>query len=566
MATLQELEAAFIKADDSGNVEDAKAFAAEITKMRSGSSAITRTDKVVKGLRDPVDASAQLLTKILPQGVVNAGNRVNNFLADKTGLVGRLPEGGVDQQVRDSESQYQAKRAAAGESGFDGYRMLGNVVNPVNLGLASRIPQAASLGGKVATGAITGAALGGGLTPATSEDSFGVEKAKQMAAGGVTGGAFPLVAGGLARVVNPNAANNPNVQLLRSEGVNPTVGQTLGGLANMVEQKAQSLPIMGGAITSARNRAKEEFNQAAINRAVAPIGQKATEIGREGVRRAGDALSQSYDDALAQIKAVKFDNQFKQDFGQLKQLANNLTPAMKAKFNREVKTLVEDRISPAGSMIAETFKKAEGELGKKASDYASSATASERELGDALKQAQSLLQQTVARQNPQYAKALAASDEGWANLVRVEGAAKAAKNSEGVFTPAQLNTAIQTADKSVRKRAVGRGTALMQDLGSAGQAVLGSNVPNSGTADRLFTGLAMGGLPASYLVNPLIPAAIGGGLLTGAAAYTSPAQKVLNAIVASRPELAKPVAEAIRKGSPILLPGASLGVSGLLNQ
>jgi hypothetical protein len=60
---------------------------------------LTTSDKFAQGLKDPLDASAQLLTHILPKGVVNAGNKFNNFLADKTGLVARLPEGGLDQAL-----------------------------------------------------------------------------------------------------------------------------------------------------------------------------------------------------------------------------------------------------------------------------------------------------------------------------------------------------------------------------------------------------------------------------------------------------------------------------------
>lgn len=546
--------------------ESAPEVGSDTKQKKTSARPISDSERVGKGLRDPIDAGAQLLTNILPQGVVDAGNRLNNFIADKTGLVGRLPEGGVDQQVRDSEAEYQARRAASGQSGFDGMRLLGNVVNPVNMAAASRIPQAVTTAGKVGLGAITGLGSAVGLTPAVSEDPFWTEKAKQGAAGFVTGGILPLAAGGISRMVSPNASTNPNVSLLKSEGVRPTVGQVLGGMANTIEQKAQSIPILGDAITSARNRAREDFNKAAINRSLAPIGQEAPSIGQEGVRRAGDALSQSYDDALAQIKAVRFDNQFQQSWNQLKGLANNLTPQMKAKFNREVKDLVEDRISPAGSMIGDAFKKAESELGQKAARFSGSSIASEQELGDALMQAQALIRQQAARSNPQFADALKASNEGWANLVRVEGAAKAAKNADGVFTPAQLNSAIQTADKSTRKRAVARGTALMQDLGSAGQQVLGSTVPNSGTTDRLLN-LAMGaGVPASYFVNPMIPLLAGGGLLGSAAAYSPLAQRGLVGLVSNRPQFAQPVAEAIRKGSPILLPGSAAGVAGLLNQ
>ena len=60
------------------------------------------------GVMDPIHAGAQMLTQALPTGVVQAGNRFNNWLADNTGLVGRIPEGGVDQMARDREAQYPA--------------------------------------------------------------------------------------------------------------------------------------------------------------------------------------------------------------------------------------------------------------------------------------------------------------------------------------------------------------------------------------------------------------------------------------------------------------------------
>ena len=148
--------------------------------------------------------------------------------------------------------------------------------------------------------------------------------------------------------------------------------------------------------------------------------------------------------------------------------------------------------------------------------------------------------------NPRLAAKLkAAADAGWANLVRVEGAAKAAKNTNGVFTPGQLNTAIQQADRSVRGRAVARGQALMQDLSNAGQNVIGNKVPNSFTTDRAL--LAGGGLGAGFL-NPAIPLGLaGGGLL-----YTQPAQRFLSGLLSSRPQSAQAVADTLRQASPSL--------------
>ena len=161
---------------------------------------ITRIDKFTRGLRDPIDAGAQLLTHILPASVVSAGDRLNNWIADNTGLVGRLPEGGVDQQVRDAEQQYRAARTARGETGIDGYRTIGNILNPVNIAAMSRIPQAATLAGRIGVGAISGA-TSGALQPVGDGD-FASQKGNQMASGAAIGGFIPAAAGGLARVID----------------------------------------------------------------------------------------------------------------------------------------------------------------------------------------------------------------------------------------------------------------------------------------------------------------------------------------------------------------------------
>jgi hypothetical protein len=533
------------------------AYKASAPRAKPEGKAMSRSEKVGFGMADPIHGGAQLLTKMLPDGVVKAGNEFNNWLADKTGMVARLPEGGVDQQVREREAQYQANRAAGGESGFDGYRTIGNVASPANIAVASKIPAALSMGGRVAAGA-GGGALTSALNPVTDGD-FAKEKAKQVGMGALFGGAVPVVTGAASRVISPKASTNADLALLKEAGVKPTVGQSLGGWANAGEEKLMSVPFVGDVIGASRKRALQQFNEAAIDRAVAPIGKKAQGAGQEAVAKAGDSLSAAYDDVLSTLKVVKFDKQFATDAQELKGLAQNLTPEMRKKFNSTLTNTVGMRTSKAGGMTAEAFKKAESDVGKLASSYRGSSTASERELGDALGQLQALMRDQVSRSSPEASKAMRAADEGWANLVRVEGAAKAAANSDGVFTPAQLNTAIRTADKSTRKRAVARGEALMQDLGSAGQNVLGNKVPNSGTADRLLLG--GGGLGTLAYFEPTAALATGAGGATAAALYTPAAQGVLRALVSSRPELAGPIAEALRKSSPALVPaGTQVGL------
>lgn len=530
---------------------------------------LTRTERVMKGMRDPFDGGAQLLTNALPSGVVEAGNSLNNWLADKTGLVGRLPEGGVDQQVRQQEADYQARRSIGvpqgitnivsgvpAQAGFDGYRVLGNVASPANLAIAARVPQAATLAGRVGLGALGGGASAA-LNPITGDD-FWSDKAKQVGTGAAFGAGMPLIASGIRSIISPKASTSAELQLLQKEGVQPTIGQTLGGWANRAEEKAMSVPILGDMISSAREKARTQFNKAAINRAVAPIGEKVDDVGQAGIKQAGDLLSKAYDDAINQVKVVKFDNQFGQELGQLRTMAQNMTPEMAKRFNGMVDDVLQPRVSANGSMLGSTYKQVDSKLGLEAAKFGKSPDPLHQELGDAFKQLQTLLKDQAARSNPAFADAMKKADKGWANLVRVEGAGKAAINSEGVFTPGQLNGAVRQADASVRGRAIGRGTALMQDLGNAGQTVLGNKVPNSGTADRLMLGGA--GLGA-YFINPAIPA----GLLTGAGLYTAPVQNALRYAVTARPQGAQAVGNALLQASPRLIPGAAQVGLGLLD-
>jgi len=237
MADLKQLETALINAHNAGDDAAARTLAAEIQRQRAGGGAASAAprqaapaqqapqqqegpgalEKIGRGMLDPINGGAQLLTRMLPQGVVDAGNRANNWLADKTGLVARLPEGGVDQQVRDSEREYQARRAAAGESGFDGYRTIGNIASPANLAVAAR---GAST---IAGGAATGAAIG--LLEPTTDENFWSAKAGQ-AAGGAIGGAIIPAATRAGKVAWAGL-----VEPFTENGRNKIVGRTLNKAA-----------------------------------------------------------------------------------------------------------------------------------------------------------------------------------------------------------------------------------------------------------------------------------------------------------------------------------------------
>ena len=154
----------------------------------------TRMDKFQQGLRDPIDGGAQLLTNILPRGIVAAGNRADNWLSEKTGVVTSIPEGGLNQVQTERNRAYEARRAAAGDEGFDGYRLLGNVANPVNFLPGAALPNVATLPARVALGAGVGA-VNGALAP-VNEGDYAANKAKQIGYGAIGGGVMPVALGG----------------------------------------------------------------------------------------------------------------------------------------------------------------------------------------------------------------------------------------------------------------------------------------------------------------------------------------------------------------------------------
>lgn len=309
---------------------------------------------------------------------------------------------------------------------------------------------------------------------------------------------------------------------------------------------------MGDAITAMRNRAKEQFNEAAINRAVAPIGERVKGAGHEAVAEAGDKLSGAYREALGSVNHVNFANdRFISKLTELEGMAQGLSPDLQRRFTRALNETVMRKMSPNGSILGADLKAVDSEIGQIAARYSKSSVASEQELGDALKQLQAIFKQEVGEAVPDVAARLKAADTGWANLVRVEGAAKSAKNHDGVFTPAQFNSSVQRSDRSVRGRSVSRGSALGQDLGTAAQNVLGNKYPDSGTMGR--AGILTG------LIHPALPLS----MAAGAGVYTPQVQNLLRYLLTQRPDQAPAVANYLRK---LVGPAALLGAPAMAQE
>lgn len=163
-----------------------------------------------------------------------------------------------------------------------------------------------------------------------------------------------------------------------------------------------------------------------------------------------------------------------------------------------------------------------------------------------------MLRRLAERNNPHLADELAKVNAGYANFKRLERAASYVGAEDGVFSPANLQSAVKALDRSKDHGRFARGDAYMQDLSDAAKTVLGNKVPDSGTAGRLFLG--GGALLGGGAMSPAIPAALG----AGAAAYSSPLQGLLVHLAATRPQAAQPIAGLLQQAAPVMAPAGGL--------
>ena len=134
-----------------------------------------------------------------------------------------------------------------------------------------------------------------GLQPTEEQGTEGLKQRAIEAAKGAAGGVLGYgVAKGTGRLLNPSVS--PEVTMMQKAGITPTPGQIIGGPAKKAEEAARSIPILGDMITRAQRKGIEQFNRAAINRALNPVGKSIAPnapVGYGAVDDAYKAISQS---------------------------------------------------------------------------------------------------------------------------------------------------------------------------------------------------------------------------------------------------------------------------------
>jgi hypothetical protein len=426
------------------------------------------------------------------------------------------------------------------------------------------LQRAQNIAGAVGQDYATTYGTGAGFSKTMQEDPFRVVGDVSMLLGGAGAGARMAGAGKLgnaltqassvtnpmnalikpvAAVISPDIS--PQIRSLMKEGVTPTAGQILGGGYKRAEEGLSSIPIIGDFIKSAQGRAMGDVNRVAFNRALTPIGEKLPQgvVGREAVQFVSEKLDDAYGKLLPKMTVLQ-DVPFADQITALKNNVNKgaINSASKQFFNNWIDENVLNKFQGQGAVTGETLKGIQSDLRTKIDELSASTVNDERVIANALKEAQDQVRQLVTRSNPQYAKELKAIDTGYANFKRVERASAGLGAEEGIFSPAQLQSAVKAMDRSKDKSKFAKGEALMQDLSESAKIALGNKVPDSGTPYRSM----MAALAASGGAGAMGMPGVASALIASPLLYSQTGQNALAALLTKRPDIANELATQLR--------------------
>lgn len=404
--------------------------------------------------------------------------------------------------------------------------------------LAGQITGGGLMGAGVEAGAARlgasglGAMLAGDALPGMAYGAGSADDGNRLAGAGI-GGLAGVIGGtagrGIGRLVS--GAADPAVQYLADRGVRLTPGQMFGGAGKRLEDAATSIPLVGGIIRNQRRRGVEDFNRAAFSEALAPIQAVAgNEIGENAVDQAQRAVGGAYDNAL-NGQRVSIDPQFGTDLSAAITGAGAI-PRVGGEVVDSLGQIVPPHFDPAGNLTGENMQPLLRELRQFRSGYRNDPMGNR--VNASVQDAENAITGMFDRQAPDVMPQFRAANEAYGNLATLEQAVLAAGNTGGRFMPSQLGrVARQGARRFQGRGAAARGDVPFFELQRAGQDVLPSSLPDSGTASRLLLpgalglgGAGVGGARGGY-ENGVSGAEEGGGTgaLTGlgiGAALASP--------------------------------------------
>jgi hypothetical protein len=428
-------------------------------------------------------------------------------------------------------------------------------------GLAARAPAAlARYAPRIAD------ALYGGLTGFNgAQEGEGATGAAIGAGAGIAGGVIgQRLLGGLGSAAR--GVQNANVGYLRGQGVPLTVGQAVGGSGRLgatiknVEDALTSVPGVSSIVNARRMEGLGAFNQAAMRQAGAPAGIEVNATGAQGMEQLRQGIGPAYDRALGGAQINTQDPNFLQELQQVVNAANAIPPVNGAR--EAAATALDSRLMGAtdpdtGIISGRGFQEAYRGLGRTSRERANSDYG--HEVGQVMRQGQNVLADALDAQNPGALEAFRSANSANRNANVIAQALDKAKNQgDELFTPAQINTAdAMSARRLEGPMASAAGDRPFFDLARAGQEILPSKLPDSGTATRGLVGASLiGGIGGAGVGSAFGDAGTGaqtglGLTLLLAAGGSRPAQRAMVAALTRRPDAMRIIGNTIARNAGI---------------
>lgn len=481
MATLSQLEAAFKKADAAGNVEDARAFAAEIRRMRNE----TETPEFKTGVGDVVRAAGQGLSFGFGDELAAIAQ---SAVGDKT----------YEEAVAEERAKLEAFRSGNAPLAY-GLEIAGSIPTSLfGVGLLGRGAQAA---GKLIPSALRSAPVAAASTAATEGAIYGAGAAKEgeRLAGAGVGGSIGGVLGGSLGAALPKMSKE--AKKLISEGVPVTAGQAMGGVPRIMESALGAIPVVKEFVEQAKGRAVTGFTAASMNRALKPLGKslpkKADLGGTQAFDKALDIISKEYEEVIPSLTVGKAEEMATAVQSGIKDAVEN-QPTLYGKDLKDFSELVGNifsKMPKSGKVDGKVLKEIETRLGAAAR---AKTKAGRADTAFALGDVKAAFRKELARQDETGSKALSKVNEAYKNILPIEKSVNKAIAEGGDFTPKQLMQSMR--QQSPRQAAKGKVTD--QDFAMAAQQVIGKKSGEGAIAAPL-TGLAVGQQALSGNLAPL---------------------------------------------------------------
>ena len=459
--------------------------------------------RIMTGLGDVVYGGGQLLentVEAVAPGVADAVQSADEKLYDLTNGVFGSPEGvTMDDKVNAREAIYRQETGI--EKGeFDGARLAGQAIS----GLASLPLRVASLPAMMAEGALFNAAMPNESDP---EKTYWEQEMGDAGVGLAGGAAGKVISDVGSTWVNQYA--RPGLQRLRSQGVEPTVGQSLGGAIGKVEEAGSSIPFVGSFFSNPRGRAMDEWQSAILGDVTSTVDGTVSKTGIDGMAEAGQLIDDAYDAAKAALPELQITPEFAQGMDEVlagvtdlglsesaeKSFIKILDDEVFSRIPREVDEFTgPSQVRTTSSVTGENLKHIESQLTKRIN-----AKRIDPQLRQSLINVRAYIREQAANQSEEYGQLIKGADTAYAKFKRVAQAANA--DVQDRFTPAQLTRATKSSKNATENQAA-KGRGLMQREAMEANEVLGDTLNDSGTSTRAWvTGLL--GTGGGLAVNPL---------------------------------------------------------------